>query len=111
MANLCQKHLRAQGKPYPRTCAVCRLGPCVYDTVPAKMSKPSEKHMEAAREIAKGWYRVPFEDEVGVFARALANAEREGMKRAAAIAIGEAHANCDVAEQIAKLILSEAGED
>ncbi|SER54598.1 MULTISPECIES: hypothetical protein [Pseudomonas] len=24
----CQQELRAQGKPYPRTCAVCGLGPC-----------------------------------------------------------------------------------
>jgi len=24
----CQQELRAQGKPYPRTCTVCGLGPC-----------------------------------------------------------------------------------
>ena len=26
----CQRHLMNEGKPYPRTCAVCGLGPCHY---------------------------------------------------------------------------------
>jgi hypothetical protein len=24
----CQQRLMSEGKPYPRTCAVCKLGPC-----------------------------------------------------------------------------------
>lgn len=27
---ICSQSLRAQGKPYPRTCAVCGLGPCRF---------------------------------------------------------------------------------
>ncbi len=28
--NRCTHVLRAQGLPYPRTCQVCRLGPCPF---------------------------------------------------------------------------------
>lgn len=28
MSDNCQQALRLQGKPYPRTCEVCGLGPC-----------------------------------------------------------------------------------
>lgn len=29
----CQQQLRAEGKPYPRTCADCGLGPCYAPTI------------------------------------------------------------------------------
>lgn len=82
------------------------------------MSAPSEKHMEAARKVRSEyqshseWFLT--ETTVRVIATALANAEREGMKRAAEIAsefddedilIGK-----DAAEIIRNTILSEAGE-
>lgn len=31
--NTCQQELMRQGKPYPRTCAVCFLGPCTDNSV------------------------------------------------------------------------------
>lgn len=29
-AHTCQQQLMREGKPYPRTCAICRLGPCHF---------------------------------------------------------------------------------
>lgn len=86
---------------------------------------PAEKHREAARIIAMGAaHQVNDNDDAravetlvsGLVAVALANAEREGMKRAAEIA--KAHYDARHAAlarahgmNIATAILSEAGED
>lgn len=85
----------------------------------------SEKHMETAREIAS-WKPAPQNKEfcVEVIARALAKAERDGMKRSAEIAREHKYSASQWgrvddelkggnrrAEEIAAAILSEAGEE
>lgn len=35
----CNQVLKAQGQAYPRTCAVCGLGPCIYEVAPAVVDK------------------------------------------------------------------------
>lgn len=35
----CMKELQAAGKPYPRTCAVCSLGPCRFSKVAAEATE------------------------------------------------------------------------
>jgi hypothetical protein len=96
---------------------------------------PSEKHLETAREIAS-WIPSRVKDEnrtfaASVIARALAQAERDGMKRAAEVcevraAQWDAHVDgripaflssyrqrrmADEARTIQRLIISEAGEE
>lgn len=36
----CQQLLRQKGKTYPRTCSVCKLGPCPYFTNEGKVIAP-----------------------------------------------------------------------
>lgn len=76
------------------------------------MTAPPEKHMLAASALrnAVQWQS---NGSIETIAQALANAEREGMKRAAEIAIHlNGWGNRDgTAEHIAKVILSEAGEN
>jgi len=55
---------------------------------------PTEKHRETARSVLGDWMVGEHPQLVGIFASALANAEREGMKRAAEIAKG--YGNFDV---------------
>lgn len=47
--------LRKEGKPYPRTCAVCRLGPC-KDAPPKPTVTDLEKEL---RSIARWMQAVP----------------------------------------------------
>lgn len=81
---------------------------------------PTEKHRETAREVVMGWATsdglVSLEDRV---AAALANSEREGMRRAAEIAreYGDFEPDCPHGEgfwracdNLAAAILSEAGK-
>lgn len=80
---------------------------------------PTEKHRETARSVLGDWMVGEHPQLVGIFASALAKAEREGMKRAAEIAREHtpiAQDNCDIRisatlEVVARAILSEAGKD
>jgi anti-sigma regulatory factor (Ser/Thr protein kinase) len=92
------------------------------------MSAAAEKHREAARDLLEDSLFRPFRTDAHaeIIAAALANAEREGLKRAAEIvaahdwpytntrdpmsAVQEAAVN-QVCHDIRATILSEAGED
>lgn len=49
----CQQILRAQGKPYPRTCRVCQLGPCVHGHMTAP-SDPRDAELAALKAEITG---------------------------------------------------------
>lgn len=74
----------------------------------------SDRHTEKAKEIRHLFWMAPFpSDEVSILADALANAEREGMKRAVEIAQAEVQRLNRLkteAEIISWAILSEAKE-
>lgn len=83
------------------------------------MANVSEKHMEAARKLLAVVEAMPSSGNAHFIAAALANAEREGMKRAAEIAKSsfERHRDqcdpsckCGDGLHISICILSEAGE-
>jgi hypothetical protein len=46
----CQLMLRATGKPYPRTCEECGLGPCKYSV----WSKPAQPN-PSTHYVQTGW--------------------------------------------------------
>ena len=45
----CQQELRAAGKPYPRTCQLCGLGPCKERPIAKSPSELDRLRAEAAR--------------------------------------------------------------
>ena len=55
----CNNVLREQGKPYPRTCAVCGLGPCKHIAAAATTPAPDvsgvmlEPILELWRDLVK----------------------------------------------------------
>ena len=44
----CQQQLKAEGKPYPRTCGVCKLGPCQHGYAVRPEAKLTE-HVKAVK--------------------------------------------------------------
>ena len=53
----CQKDLMQQGKPYPRTCAKCGLGPCkVYGAGGLKMSDADDNLRDRVEGVAHQAY-------------------------------------------------------
>lgn len=73
---------------------------------------PTEKHRETAREIAGiAFIAGPEQDDLtDAISAGLAKAEREGMKRAAAIANKHHECERDCGDVIRAAILSECGE-
>jgi len=49
----------AQGRPYPRTCPECGLGPCRYYETP--VPEPLRKPLPCAAEFDEAWTRTGYQ--------------------------------------------------
>ena len=58
---ICSKTLREQGKPYPRTCAVHGLGPCIDGTGAVKCSRCGKRVSSPVPLdiIVRAWVECP----------------------------------------------------
>jgi hypothetical protein len=67
MYPLCTDVLRDQGKPYPRTCAECGLGPCKRKLTTPKPNEPTLTCSEVVERLRSECYTPDFLDESSSF--------------------------------------------